>query len=228
MNRKTFLKNFCVCIISVTIILVVSCSFFTDELLRFAVNNFTQYSIQYDKWNGSIFGNSKVLGLSVSSKTRLITINSEKTNLKISLLNILLNREIILHCTMQGVSLSEGRAGDKSKGKPISGDIFKLIYSSKESYQNISFILAMSRGNLDVSNFKAYSDNIRVDGLYSFSRNKESVTADIKISFSPALVATFKEEVRERLLSPDEGGWYSTSINYSGNPILLGAFFAIT
>lgn len=212
-------------IVLVLVILAGSILFvFADKIAAFSVDHLTEYRLSYDKW-GNPFDRSQVEGMLVEVKDKGIGLHAKEANFHLQLNELLTKRELVVYCEFKEVSpVVLGKTQPTETGS----DILAIPFSAGQVYGDVDFTLTFTGDTLRISSFRAISKDVRVTGDYVLFMKKDNISVDIKISFSPELSAQIDEDLRKNILSPDEGGWYSTVINYKGNPLLLKALYSIT
>ncbi len=208
------------------ILLFISLSvFYMDRIAAFAVNHFTGYSLTYDRW-GNPFDRREIDGLVIEERGKRVGVRAEKTRLGFMIRRSIEQKGLLLRCEMEGVSF-----GVKKQNNPppsSTGNILEFPFSPEHEYERISFTAYLNRKTIKISDFEAYSKNIRMYGDCVFLRDKDNITLDLKILFSPEIYGSFPEDIREGTLSLDDDGWYGTVISYQGNVIMLRALFSLT
>lgn len=213
------------------VIFVSACFLFIGPIATFSINHFTDYSLAYQKWAGSPFETSRIDDMLIGVKDKGIGARAKEANFKLDLTKLIDERKLSIDCDFTGVSfVTVGSVSEDPASLAnmlASGDVFSIPFSSNQLYGDVSFTLILDAKTLTVTGFNATSKDVKVTGDYVFNRDKESVSVDVKISVSPELSAMINEDVRNNILSPDEGGWYSAVINFKGNPLLLKALYSL-
>ena len=220
MKKIFFLSGiiFLICIFSLLAIFV-----YIDRAAAFFINEFTDYNIRCDRWGNGLFDRSELSGVIVSSKNGDINIKSEQVKLNIEPRTLIEDRCLVVGCSLEGASLSI-----KMAAVDMDNDIFEALLTEDNIYEKVQFTLTLDKGLLKIEDFKAMSSQIKIDGDYIHYKERDEIVVDIKISFSPKMSGTFDEDIRNRVLSLDDDGWYSTIISYKGNPVFLKAIYAFT
>ena len=231
-NRRGLLFKLLVFLIPVIVLVLVASFIYLNSgrVFVFCVNKFTDINISYDSSKGNIFNEIQIEGLRVELKEKNLSCKVSTGYASADFKKLFKNRELVLNVKLERVSFSIGSEGDMSgKTTPVSSDsLLTLPFSLGQEFNNIDFKLDYKEDILKVLDVTALSQDIRFGGEYVYSRRKNNVLVDFKISFSPVLADSFPETLRKNMLSPDEGGWYSTTINYKGNPTFLKALYVLS
>ncbi len=206
-----------------------------DRIAAFSINNFTDHRLTYDRWGGNLFDRSEVEGLDLELNEGTFAVIAEKARFDLRTRQLFKKRQFVLECEMEGVSFpsadksrSEPALVEEGAGEASSDSILAIPFSPDQKYDRMVFTVFLDKGAVRVEGFEAYSENVRMKGDYVFFKDKNEVSVDLKISFSPDISAALEGSIKENILSPDEGGWYSTVISYRGNPTFLRALFSLT
>ncbi len=210
-----------------TILVVLSAIFiFFDRVAAFYVNRFTDYRFAYDKWGAGPFDRSDIENARIALKGSEAGIRAREIHFDFDIYRWLAEREIALSCQMKDVFF-EVKGENVPRLFPADSVLAKP-FGPDQKYDRIEFRFFSDKKETRLSNFRARSDDIKVTGDYTFLKEKDEVSVDFKISFSPEFSSSFDENIRENVLSVDEDGWYSTIINYKGNALLLKALYSFT
>ncbi|MEA3489319.1 MAG: hypothetical protein U9R44_03125 [Candidatus Omnitrophota bacterium] len=212
----------CVFLLFATYLLVF---FNAGRVAAFSIDHFTDYRLSYGQWTGNPIGKSEIDGLSLDLKGKSITVRADKALLNCDARKLLWLRQLNLECEMGGVSLT-------SKGETVpfvvfSDNVLANLFGPDQKYEKIIFTLFLDEATLKITGFKAYSKDVRIQGDFTLLSRNDEISIEFKISFSPEISSTFTDDIREKVLSPDEGGWYSTIISYQGNPLFLKALYSL-
>jgi hypothetical protein len=199
--------------------------FYMDRIVTFYVNHYTDYRISYTKWIGNPLGRSEVQGLYFEIKSKGMGIHAEKGILDIHPKESYRRKVLLMDCKFTGVAIST-TTPQKSDKNPAN-DLMSIPFSADNKYESIVFAAAIDAKSLVIDGFKGTSDDVRMEGKFSLIYARDEVDVDIKISFSPALVANLPGELKDRALSVDDDGWYCSVITYKGNIMFLKALYAI-
>ncbi len=222
---KVFSKNRLFFIVAFFLaIFIVMTLLFADVIIAYSVNNLTDIKVKYAKW-GSIFDRTKISGLSLIMPERGIEVLADETEIRPVDLGELGSGKLRLSCRLEGVRINPISAAD---GSARGGDIFKVISDPLERYDRVTFILVLGKNIFHVENFEARSENIILIGSYEVMGGKNDIKLSLKISLSPEISGKLGEDIRENVLSRDENGWYSTVVNYKGNPLFLKAVLSLS
>ncbi|MFH1552097.1 MAG: hypothetical protein ABID83_00445 [Candidatus Omnitrophota bacterium] len=215
-------------LVIILLVIVLACSmavFFWDKIAAFSVNRFTDYGVAYDKWVGNPFGKSEIEGLSLELKNEGILIKANQTLFNFRTGRLLRQGQLFLGCEMKGVSFAF--TGKSQPDTNSADDILAIPFGPGQKYERITFTASLDKKTLKVSDFRADSKDVLMRGDYTLIRGKNEIAIDLKISFSPEMADLFAEDIKNNVLSLDEEGWYSTIINYKGNPVFLKALYSL-
>ena len=194
-----------------------------DRIAAFSVNSFTDYRLSYDRWGSNGLDGAEIRGLRFGLENKRFVINAEKARFDLRTRQSLRQRQFIVDCEIEGVTFA---VGDESKPSiPFSGNILTFPFRPDQKYEQIIFTVFLDTNTVKIMDFKAYSRDIRMEGDYILLRDKDDLSLDLKISFSPEIAVTFEDSIRENILSRDEDGWYSTIIDYKGNAVFLQTLY---
>ena len=199
---------------------------FLDRIVTFSVNHLTDYEISYEKWKNILSGTSEIDALHVASKGNKLGISAEKVFFNVRFKESLKEKKLIVDCTLQGARFTD-ESGSEEAAAPEE-DILAMPFSPDHRYDKITLTAYLDTNVLEVSDFKATSKDILMEGDCVFIKNTDNISLDWKISFSPQLSGSLPEDLRSAVLSHDGEGWYSTVISYKGNVFMLKALYSLT
>lgn len=209
--------------ILVILIGAASCLIFSDKIIALSVDAFTPWKIEYEKWGSSVFDKRHITGLKLTLKDRGLTVEAARADIEINPEELFKKRRLHVKCIMNDVILT--LLG--SEGTYLEGDITDLIFSPGQIFSNVSFNLVMDGELFKITSISARSKDIKITGDYSLFKKKDDISVDIKISLSPHIAEKVEEDIRKNILTQEEGGWYTTIINYKGNPAFLKALYSL-
>lgn len=195
------------------------------RIISFSVNAFTGYTLTYDRWKGNPLAKSELYGLELRIKGKDFSVSAERGYLDLDLPAFLKDRKLHIEVRLKDAVLASPPLG--KEGMDPGDNVLSEVFKAREVYDEVAFVVWMGPREVKIEQFIANSGNIRLQGDYSLQKDKDVIDLDLKLSFSPQIAGSLPQEVRENVLSPDEGGWYSTVINYKGNPIFLKALYSI-
>lgn len=220
MNRN-FLKGILALFLAATLI----CVLMVVNLKRlavFSVNRFSGHQISYAGWRGNPLGRSTMEGLSVILEGGG-SISAERALLVLDAGKLLREHAVVLYCELSGARFVP------ESGETVSPEgVMAAVYDPSLKYEKVKFNLFLDDDITSVSGFGADSTDMRLNGDYTLLRGSDNINVDLKISFSPTAVRAMDEVVVEKMLYPDENGWYSTAINYKGNALFLRALYSLS
>ncbi|MDD5633781.1 MAG: hypothetical protein PHW46_00700 [Candidatus Omnitrophica bacterium] len=194
----------------------------------FFINRFTDCDVSCIKCSGNVLREVNISGFEVDLKKKGIKLTADKTRMKLVFKDISGEKCLILTCYMEGVGVSYQRKRSSAAGDATSKDILDIVFNPIQKYSEVSFGLVRSGEKTEINDFSAVSKDINIRGDYISFNKKDEVLVDFKFSFSPQIAGSFPDEMRKNLLSLDDSGWYSTVINYTGNPAFLRALYLIS
>lgn len=208
-----------------------ACFLFADRIAAFYINTFTEYTITYDKWGENPFNRNRIDGMVVSLKDKGIGARAEEATFTLNFRDLVDKRKIVIDCDFTEVSfLAFTDSREEETGlspEEAFNNVLDLPFKSDQPYGDVTLTLIVDTKTVQIKDFNAVSKDIKVTGDYTLYRSNNNIAVDIKISVSPEMSAKLGEDLRNNLLSPDEGGWYSTIINYKGSPLLLKALYSL-
>jgi hypothetical protein len=200
--------------------------FFLDRVITFSINHFSAFEISYDKLKGNILRKTEIDGLYAETGPDGINVLAKKAVFSLRIKKSFEKKKIMLDCALYGVKFIPTGKGEKDAGQEE--NVLAVPFSSQQEYEKITFTTYLNGKALEISDFKAVSPNIRMEGGCVFSKNTDNIALNWKISFSPEASKSLPEDVRSGVLSKDEDGWYSTVISYKGNILMLKALYSLT
>ncbi len=196
---------------------------FADRLVSFAINNFTDYRISYQRWGESPFDRRFLFSPSIEIKDKGVTVKAERAYLDVDLARLIRDREILLECLLINVSFALGPRSSSGEEAVLS-----TILGSGQVFSHISFKALAAGKELYLSDISLESDDIRLKGDYHSRSGNNYVSLDIKLSISPAMASMMAGDIRVGVFTPEEDGWHSIVIDYKGNPLFLKALYLVT
>lgn len=229
MERSAFLVRVCVVLlvffaVAAAAVGVTAC-FFMERVAVLAVNSFTGYRISYSEWKGHLLGKNDIEGLVFEVKDRNIQVKAKTSKLDINVKESMAKKAIILDVSLENVEII-GLIGEKA-GMELANNVLSIPFSAGHVYDSISFHVSAGEQVFALTGFKALADDARIEGDFTYSRDRQEVDMDVKISFSPAMADKLPGDIKERVLSLDADGWYSTVIDYKGNVVFLKALYSL-
>ncbi|MFH1877870.1 MAG: hypothetical protein ABH883_03590 [Candidatus Omnitrophota bacterium] len=231
MKRVTSHKNrrFTVAVLILAFFLAVAALSFLyfsfDKIVLFFINNYTEYRVSCGKWEGGMISRLDILDVTVESEKMKFSISAGKISI-VPDMKLIKNKQLLLECVIDDVSiLSRDKAGQDMN---LSQNFMSVLMKTGNKFDRVSFFILFEKSIIKITDLKAFSRDIHISGDSVFRTDGREVELNLQISFSPALVATLDKNLRDNVLSLDAGGWYSTVINYKGNPLLLKAFYSLT
>lgn len=221
-TRKKTIRATLIMILPLAVIIAIALFIFSDRLTTFCIERTTGYSLSYDKWQGSVFDSVKIEGMDLKVQDKGFSILADNMKMDIEELNVLGSRKINLTCDMKGVTFLL-KEEDKS-----SGNMMYMLSGSNNKYEKVRFKLFFNNDKFKITEFEAQSENIKVSGDYDLNKEKDEISVDIKISISSEMAEKLGDDVRNNVLTLEDDGWYSTIINYNGNPVFLKALYSLT
>ncbi|MFH1665575.1 MAG: hypothetical protein ABIA77_05475 [Candidatus Omnitrophota bacterium] len=219
--KRFWLLNFLLFVLLFCCILFV----FADRIAAFAINHYTDYRVTYSKWGKSPFDRSQIEGLCIEAGNKRIAIRAEKVRVGLKLDGILKERRLSISCVMEKVDLSMAVKGPVPE--PSAG-LISVFLRPVQEYDKVSFTLLCGKDVLNISDFKAASKDLCVEGDIDYSKRTNNVSVDLKLSVSPQMYDALSDDITEKILSRDEDGWYGTVIEFKGSIILLKALYSLS
>jgi hypothetical protein len=217
-RAKTFflLKIFLAVSIAATIL-----SFnFRDRILVSIVERITGVGISYSTWKGNPFRSSVVSSADLRFKKTGVGVRAEKIFLNVDLSGLITERIFSVECSLLGVIFF---FEEKDPGEVT--NVLNLISSSGQIFDSVDFTLISNGDSYSVKSFSAVSSDIIIRGDVFFDKLGKTISIDISFSVSPLLVSGSGENLKDRILSLQDDGWFGTTISYKGNPDFLRALY---
>lgn len=199
---------------------------FLGDIIKFSVNRFSDYRVSYSRLYLESVGKGHFDNVVVMLPVKELTVNADSIEYGIETERVIRDKKIEGYCRMTGVSFFFG--DEKGTQEKSLENLFLMPFDRNRKYKEIFFSFYLSEDKIKVYDFKANSDDVRIKGKYGYYDIKDEIEVDITISFSPEITDTFEESVRDNVLTQDDDGWYSTVIDYKGNPAFLLALYKLT
>jgi len=214
-----WIKRFLIFFLSVVLVclVIVPCA---DRIAAFSVNHFTDYRLSYSKWGRNPFDRREIDGVCLRSESNGFVVRAEKIRFDPDLSQLLARAQVTIGCEMEGVSF-------EGAGSFSSDNILAFPFTRGKKYQKIRFKAFLDKNTVKISDFTAFSPNIRMKGDYTLVKDKNEISVELKLSFSPEMAEKFPDNVKDEVLFFDEDGWYSTVISYKGNRLFLTAISSL-
>jgi hypothetical protein len=197
---------------------------FRGRIFTFVFERFTGSEVSYSKWEGNQLALSVISFPEIIVRKAGVGIRSEKIVLSVDALRLLKDRQIFAECALTNSVLFL-----TGKGAGASDNILGIVSSSEQIFDSVSFFITAGKDTFRITSFSAMSDDIRIKGDVRLDKKTELVSINVRVSISPILAGRLEEGVKNRVLSPEENGWYGTSIIFKGNPELIRAlYFAVS
>ncbi|MDD3089568.1 MAG: hypothetical protein PHT95_06470 [Candidatus Omnitrophica bacterium] len=209
-------------LVTVTFLTGVSVWIFRGRILVAAVRMSAGQDMSFASWSGNPFMENTFRSLSLMSPVGQNGIKADEAIIQIDLKASISNKYLVFRCLMSNVKVVSS-----IDDLPGHEDVMSMPFSSGKAYDEVAFLCEAGSDFVRVSDFRAASQDIIVSGGVSFSEENQMIDIDAKISFSPLFAGTMPEELRERVLSPEKDGWFSTQITYKGNVALLKALYSM-
>ncbi|MDP8259248.1 MAG: hypothetical protein P9L90_07520 [Candidatus Aadella gelida] len=213
--------------IFIILLSIVCCGvIFLGDIIEFSVNRFTDYQVSYSGFDIESVGKGRFNNIEVTLPVKDLTVSADSVEYGVSTKSIIKNEKVEGYCRMRGVSFLFGKE-EASQEKSLE-NLFFMPFDCNRKYKEIFFSFYLSKNKIKIYDFKADSDDVRIGGKYEYYDTRDEIEVDITISFSPEITDQLEEGVRDNVLSEDEDGWYSTVIDYKGNPAFLFAIYKLT
>ena len=228
-SRRLFNLIFILVVLSVVFL---SAVLFYAPIIKFAVNNFTDYRLGYSEFVVTRFSSVEIKGFTLKLLKGQV-IKADKIKLTLWADRAIREKQFVVDCYAQGaVFIAQDLRGqendqDEISGKGEAGMGFTIPIGAGQRYDEIKFSLNFNGQLLKISDIDARSEHILVTGDYALDKSKEEVIVNIKISFSPKMASTFNGGIKKKMLTLDDKGWYSAVINYKGNALLFKALYSL-
>lgn len=230
-NNKYFKIPRCVSILLVIIITVAVCAFFIFDITVFAIDRLSPYNLSCKVTSRNIFGGLELENVRFGPKTHSFSgaggfeISAGNVKIKLKEMSVFFRRQIVLDCLFEQ-TLFEGDLANALSRQ--TNDVLAASFDGAHKYEKIKFKFLTNKNFIEISGFNAESKNIKISGDYAYFKRQKNVRMDITIAFSPEMFGTFEDDfIRKNMLSMDSDGWYSTIIEYKGNPELLKAISTV-
>ena len=220
---KKFFISFFLLICILTILFSFTLLFF-DKILIFSINKFTNYNVFCETAKLDLSPGLQINELSLSAKDQNLSIRCHRVNLSVFIDKLINDKEVFCRVNLDEVSVGFTERKNENAQKE---DVLTLLCKPEEIYSIITFDLSLKNGDIKISDFKAYSENIHINGNYRGINSTEEIFLDVKISFSPSIASNLDPVIKNSILSVDEDGWYSLIIDYKGNPAFLKALYMV-
>ncbi|MBU0682823.1 MAG: hypothetical protein ABIH85_01770 [Candidatus Omnitrophota bacterium] len=195
---------------------------FFDKIVTFVINNCTAYRVTYAQWGDSIFRRSKIKELEIHGKDGKFDVYVKEMRINVTSLVLFKNPQLEFFCKMSGVKF----ISNETSILPPGDRVLAFSFESGRTYENISFNTLINRKLFKITGFKADSKNIKIEGNYTFDKVPSNVFLGVKLSFSPEIITAMDDNfIKKGMLSLEDDGWYSASIEYNGNHELLKAMY---
>lgn len=230
-NNKSFKIPRFVFILLVMGLATAICILFMFDLVIFTIDRFSPYNLSCKVTNGNIFNEMECKNVRFGSRSNShgegpdFQINVQNVKLKLDGKSLFTRGRIELDCLLEE-TLFESAPGDVLSAG--ANDVLAASFDGKREYEVIKFKLLLDKKLVKISGFVAESEDIKVSGDYAYFKRQKDVRMNVKVAFSPKIISTFKDDfITKNMLSVDPDGWYSTMIEYNGNPELLKAISQI-
>jgi len=218
--------------VCLTIILVVVVSvLYMLDIAVFAVNHFSPYDLDCGIFSRNIFNSLELEDVRFRDKTNQsdksgsFEIRAKNIKLKLELTPLFTRRQILLDCRVEK-AFFKGDFSDVLSDQ--TNNILSASFGSGGESFEIEFRVLADDDSIKILEFNATSRDVSVGGAYTYFQRQKAVRMNVKIAFSPKIIATFEDDfIKKNMLSLDPDGWYRTIIEYKGNPELLKALSTV-
>ncbi|MFA6636101.1 MAG: hypothetical protein WCV56_03160 [Candidatus Omnitrophota bacterium] len=208
----------------VAIATVLSAMVFKGRIFAFVFERFTGSAVSYSKWEGNPFSRSVISSLELIVRKEGAGVRAERMVLSVDTLRLLKDRQIVGECILTNSALFL-----MGKDPGMSDDILGIVSYPGQIFDNVRFFFTAGKETFSITSFSAASDDIMIKGDFSLNKKTKLLSLNVSISISPILAEKLEENVKTRVLSSEENGWYGTSIVYNGNPEFIRAlYFAVS
>ena len=205
--------------------------FFIPEVMVFAIDCFSPYNLSCKVTSRNIFDGLELENVRFGPKTRSSSgagnfeISAGNVKIKLKEMSVFYRRQIVLDCLFEQTLFEGDLANVLSRQR---NDVLAASFDGAHKYKKIIFTFLTNKNFVEISGFNAESKDIKVSGEYTYFKRQENVRMNVKVAFSPEVFSTFEDDfIRGNMLSMDSDGWYSTIIEYKGNPELLKAISTV-
>jgi hypothetical protein len=145
-----------------------------NSFATLCVNGLTDYALTYDKWSGSLLGQSEIRGIILESKKDKLSITAKDVFIDFKLKESIKSMRIVAGCRLQDVAfdsmgeaakeISEGAASageETDMEESISGALTDP-FGPGQRYDKITFTLLLGWDKVTLYDFQAYSKEIEI------------------------------------------------------------------
>lgn len=212
--RSVIFRIFLAVLVVVSVLLFLS----WDRVVTNVFKKATGCVFLYSRWEGNPFGKSTAFSPELIVESAGVRVNSKKIIFLVDALRFIRKRQVFIRCSLEdAIFFMKDR-----KIKDVRNAL-DLVSSSGQTFGNVEFSVMLDRDVFGLELIRAGSRDIRITGNIFLDNKKDFVVIDAGISVSPELASALDENVRNRILSPEDNGWYGAVIKYSGNPDFLRA-----
>jgi hypothetical protein len=170
--------------------------------------------IRYSRLEGSIPTGLLFRDLRLTDPKIGLGLFAEKADIKVALSKNIFSEPIFRFDLEGGKFL--GSIDGKTEDYADLNNLVALPFRNAWRYKRISARLRPARDGMEIEEFYAESDEIRLSLDGTIYRNND-VKLAIKISFADAITSKIPEEFSKVILNDEAPGWKSLSVSLSGN-----------
>ncbi|MFA6320691.1 MAG: hypothetical protein WCY36_02400 [Candidatus Omnitrophota bacterium] len=186
--------------------------FYIDRIVTVVLEKKYDLGISYKGCSKNFSGEFTFKDLSVASNATGMGIFSGTAKIKPSLKD----KKVLLD-----FALTDGKFLKKSAAGPVQYDTLTALvsapFSSEWRYKKISGQVEPTDNGMKINNFEAVSDEIRLSLNGELFGNGD-IRTKVVIYFASELTAKIPPEFAAMLLTSEQNGWKSLSVNLTGNP----------
>ncbi|MDD4956040.1 MAG: hypothetical protein PHH49_07680 [Candidatus Omnitrophica bacterium] len=197
---------------------------FMDDIIVLIVNNSTSLEVSYEKCSKDIRGRFIVDDMKAALDEGALFVYARKADIRMDWEALARDKVLALDCDLEDVTLEPGKK-DVSRSASPEDNVFSVPFLPGRKYDKVSFRVELGHNSVKVNNMLALSPDVRIKGDYVNRLEAGIVNINIKISVSPAIAHELNDIITKNMLSEEDDGWYSTVINFEGNPVFLKALY---
>ena len=186
-----------------------------DKVVMFSVSRFSGMQVSYGTKKGNSLTSVHIKDLEVDSPKTGLAINSENAVFRIRWSELFAKRKLVVDCKFEGVRFHAG-SGTGDIGSSMDA-LIKVPLGSKWKYRAITFTIIADKNRVSIRPFDAISNDVVVVGGCEYSLDSGDAVLDVHMSFSPDVSAGLMESFGQMFLTPEDDGWYGTSLSLEGN-----------
>ncbi len=200
------------------------------EEIAFSSKILQEIKINFKKMSMNHLNSLKIQGVTLMDREEVVGVAMKEVVVTIETIDVFskrktVNADFLFEGVTSILNLDKVYADDGSFVKSlisqflkviIHDDLVSSIINSGQKYTVVWNLFFSENNYFKINNFKAYSEDVHLEGEYEYYNSKDVVHAEVFISFSPEMTIKYSDLIGQYRLEKDDNGWYGFVYEVTG------------